>query len=77
MLRAIRQGFSGLWTFADEAELEAAHVPESGGRSAERTVLDVVDAHSRAVVSLSGRAIGPDVDRCGFTYLAESLSTRS
>src|SRR4029453_7309375 len=49
---------AGLQRFVDvgdEADLEAAHAFSQAAFRAERTVLDVVDVHSRAVQELSGR----------------------
>lgn len=71
---------AGLQRFVDvgdEAELEAAHAFSQAAFRAERTVLDVVDVHSRAVQELSGRAASsdPTLTAAGFTYLAEALST--
>jgi serine phosphatase RsbU (regulator of sigma subunit) len=80
-LSALAAGYqAGLQRFVDagdEAELEAAHAFSQAVFRAERTVLDVVDVHSRAVQALSGPAASPDpaLIAAGFTYLAEALST--
>jgi serine phosphatase RsbU (regulator of sigma subunit) len=62
---------------SDEAELEAAHAFSQAAFRAERTVLDVVDVHSRAVQELSERGASSDtaLTAAGFRYLAEALST--
>jgi serine phosphatase RsbU (regulator of sigma subunit) len=61
----------------EEVELEAAHAFSQAAFQAERTVLDIVDVHSRAMQALSGPAASPDttLTAAGFTYLAEALST--
>jgi len=80
-LSALAAGYrAGLQRFVDagaEAELEAAHVFSQTVFRDERTVLDVVEVHSRAVQELSGRAASadPEVTAAGFAYLAEALST--
>jgi hypothetical protein len=61
----------------EEVELEAAHAFSQAAFQAERTILDIVDVHSRAMQELSGRAAssGTTVTAAGFSYLAEALST--
>jgi serine phosphatase RsbU (regulator of sigma subunit) len=80
-LRALARGYqAGLERYVDgggESELAAAHAFSQAAFGAERTVLDVIDVHSRAVQALSGRATSTDatVTAAGFVYLAEALST--
>jgi Phosphoserine phosphatase RsbU, N-terminal domain len=70
-------GLQPFMDVGDEAELEAPHAFSQAAFRAERTVLDVVDMHNRAVQELSGRAASsdPTLTAAGFTYLAEALST--
>lgn len=72
-----RAGLQRYLEGGEEAELEAAHAFSRAAFGAERTVLDVVDVHSRAVLALSGRSAPGDaaVTAAGFVYLAEALST--
>ena len=80
-LSALASGYqAGLQRFVDageEGELEAAHAFSQAAFQAERTVLDIVDVHSRAMQALSGPAASSDttLTAAGFTYLAEALST--